>query len=112
MQEFVEEIKQLLDQARRKAYTATAQAMIECYWQIGKRIVEREQLGQNRAAYGKEILQNLSIGLGRGYSPRTLRDFRKCYLTFPDWEDLAHACAKLEWSHIRAVTCLSDPKAR
>lgn len=96
MKEFVQEIKQLLNQARQKTYTATAYAMIECYWQIGKRIVEKEQQGQDRAAYGKEILQNLSDELGKGYSTRTLRDIRKCHVTFPDWEDLAHTCAKLE----------------
>ena len=96
MKEFVQEIKQLLNRAREKVYTATAYTMIECYWQIGKRIVEEEQERQDRALYGKEILKNLSDELGRGYSTRTLRDIRKCYLTFPQWKDLAHACAKLE----------------
>lgn len=112
MKEFIEEIKQLLTNARKKAYSATAYAMVECYWQIGKRIVEQEQQGQGRAAYGKEIMQQLANELGTGYSTRTLRDIRKCYLTFPQWGDLAHVCAKLDWSHIRAVTRVADPKAR
>lgn len=112
MKEFVEEIKQLLGKAREKVYSTISYTMIECYWEMGKRIVEKEQQGQDRATYGKEILQNLSDGLGSGFSSRTLRDIRKCYLTFPRWEDLAHACAKLEWSHIRAITRVSDPKAR
>ncbi|MFD2555112.1 DUF1016 N-terminal domain-containing protein [Sphingobacterium tabacisoli] len=50
--------------------------------------------------------------LGSGFSTRTLRDIRKCYLTFPIWEDLAHACAKLEWSHIRTITRVTDTNAR
>ncbi|TDQ79188.1 PDDEXK nuclease domain-containing protein [Sphingobacterium yanglingense] len=112
MKEFVQEIKILLEKAREKVYAATSYTMIECYWEIGRRIVEKEQQGQNRATYGKEVLQNLSNGLGTGFSTRTLRDMRKCYLTFPEWKDLAHACAKLEWSHIRTITRVIDVNAR
>ncbi|WP_164112065.1 MULTISPECIES: YhcG family protein [Sphingobacterium] len=112
MKEFVQEIKLLLDKAREKVYATTSYTMIECYWEIGKRIVEKEQRGQDRAIYGTEILQNLSNALGSGFSTRTLRDIRKCYLTFPIWEDLAHACAKLEWSHIRTITRVTDTNAR
>ncbi len=112
MQNFIADIKDILDRARKKAYAATSYAMVEAYWQIGKRIVEQEQSGEKRAQYGREILQRLSEELGKGFSERTLRDIRKCYLTFPDWKDLAHACAKLEWSHIRAVTKVNDTNAR
>ncbi|MBL1407633.1 PDDEXK nuclease domain-containing protein [Sphingobacterium faecale] len=112
MKEFAQEIKLLLDKAREKVYATTSYTMIECYWEIGKRIVEKEQRGQDRATYGTEILQNLSNALGSGFSTRTLRDIRKCYLTFPIWEDLAHACAKLEWSHIRTITRVTDTNAR
>lgn len=112
MKEFVQEIKILLEKAREKVYAATSYTMIECYWEIGRRIVEKEQQGQDRATYGKEVLQNLSNGLGSGFSTRTLRDMRKCYLTFPEWKDLAHACAKLEWSHIRTITRVIDVNAR
>lgn len=109
MKEFVQEIKYLLNTAREKVYSTVSYTMIECYWEIGKRIVDKEQLGHNRAAYGKELIKNLSDELGKGFSTRTLRDIRKCYLTFPLWEDLAHVCAKLEWSHIRAITRVTDP---
>ena len=112
METIVADIKEILDRARKKAYEAASYAMIEAYWLIGKRIVEQEQSGERRAQYGREILQRLSEELGKGFSERTLRDIRKCYLTFPDWKDLAHACAKLEWSHIRAVTKVNDTDAR
>lgn len=112
MKQFIDDIKQILAQARQKAYSATAFAMTEAYWLMGKRIVEQEQEGKERAAYGKEILTNLSVALGKGFSPRTLRDYRQFYLTFLDWEDLAHMCAKLEWSHLRLIMRVSDPKAR
>ncbi len=112
MKQFIDDIKQILEQARQKAYSATATAMIEGYWLMGKRIVEEEQDGNHRAAYGKEMFTRLSEELGKGFSARTLRDYRQFYLTFPKWEDLAHACAKLNWSHIRLIMRVSDKKAR
>ena len=112
MKNFVNEIKEVLHEARQKVYHKTAYTMIECYWEIGRRIVEKEQQGNDRAGYGKEILQSLSTELGKGFSTRSLRDIRKCYLTFPVWKNLAHVCAKLEWSHIRALTKVTDINTR
>ena len=59
-QTYVLEIKQILNNARKKAYSAVNTAMIEAYWLVGKRIVEEEQNGNKKANYGKEILVNLS----------------------------------------------------
>ena len=112
MKQFIDDIKQILDQARHKAYSATASAMIEGFWLIGKRIVEEEQDGKERAGYGKELLNQLSTELGKGFSARTLRDYRQFYLTFSNWKDLAHACANLSWSHIRLIMRVSDKTAR
>ena len=112
MKQFIDDIKQILEQARQKAYSATATAMIEGYWLMGERIVEEEQEGKHRAEYGKELFNRLSEELGKGFSARTLRDYRQFYLTFPKWEDLAHVCANLNWSHIRLIMRVSDEKAR
>lgn len=112
MEKLILDIRQILEQARQKAYKATASAMIEGYWLMGKRIIEEEQGGKERADYGKEILNRLSSELGKGFGARTLRDYRQFYLTFPKWEDLAHTCAKLSWSHIRLIMRVSDKKAQ
>ena len=78
---YINEIKKILKNARQKAYTAVNSAMVEAYWEIGRRIVEEEQNGEERAEYGNEILQNLSKELteefGKGYSYRTLREIRQ-----------------------------------
>lgn len=111
-EQFILDIKQILEQARQKAYSSIASAMIEGYWKIGERIVEEEQNGKERAVYGIELIKNLSEELGKGYSGRTLRDYRQFYLTFPVWEDLAHACAKLSWSHLRLIMRVSDKNAQ
>ena len=61
------DVKHILVTARQKAYTAVNFAMVEAYWLIGKRIVEEEQQGKERAAYGEEILINLSIELTKEF---------------------------------------------
>lgn len=86
------EIKQILANARQKAYTAVNSAMVEAYWEIGERIVLEEQNGADRAAYGKEIIKNLSLELtnefGAGFGERNIRNFRQFYLMFQDFRDL------------------------
>ena len=58
--------------------------MVEAYWNIGKRIVEEEQDGKERAEYGKEIIKKLSKELttefGKGFSERTLWEIKQFYL--------------------------------
>lgn len=113
---YINEIKTILKNARQKAYTAVNSAMVEAYWKIGRRIVEEEQNGKERAEYGKEILQNLSKVLteefGKGYSYRTLREIRQFYLMFSDFEKWRTVSAKLTWSHFQKVLRVSDEKAR
>ncbi|WP_172914144.1 PDDEXK nuclease domain-containing protein [Capnocytophaga canis] len=113
---YIVEIKNILSQARQRAYTAINSVMVEAYWLIGRRIVEEEQNGENRAEYGKEVLQTLSIALtnefGKGYSYRTLREIRQFYLTFPEIEKWRTLFAKLSWSHFQRVLKVSNEKAR
>ena len=85
--QFFDDVKNILSTARKQAYSAVNSAMVQAYWLIGKRIVEEEQLGRERAEYGKEIIKILSVELrnefGRGFSERNLRNIRQFYLTFP-----------------------------
>ncbi len=61
--------------------------MTATYWEIGRRIVEHEQQGEQRAAYGRELLGRLSADLrtrfGRGFSRQNLQQMRQFYLLFP-----------------------------
>jgi len=58
--------------------------LVEAYWQIGKRIVEQEQQGDDTAEYGARLLERLSEDLqhkpGRGFSISNLRNMRRFYL--------------------------------
>ena len=81
------DVAHLLEAARHTSVRTTNAIMTATYWEIGRRIVEFEQGGKKRAAYGEELLQRLSADLcarfGRGYSIRNLRTFRMFYLSRP-----------------------------
>ena len=85
-QKFYQDISQLLNNARKHAKTAVKTAMVYTYYEIGRRIVEEEQHGENRAAYGQQILQGLSDHLtkafGKGYSVGNLKNIRQFYMVF------------------------------
>ncbi len=80
----VDEIASLVESARRAAARSVNVLMTTTYWLIGQRIVEREQDGALRAAYGAKVIarlaSDLSARLGRGYSERNLEQMRAFYL--------------------------------
>ena len=90
--------------------------MVEAYWLIGKRIVEEEQAGKERADYGSYLIKGLSKELstefGKGFSVANLWNFRQFYLTFPSGEKLYTLCRELSWSHLRLIMRVDNPKAR
>ena len=113
---YINEIKKILKNARQKAYTAVNSAMVEAYWEIGRRIVEEEQSGRERAEYGKEIIKNLSKELteefGKGFGERNIRNIRQFYVLFSDYEKWKSLISKLTWTHIQKVLRISNEKAR
>ena len=113
---YINEIKKILKNARQKAYTAINSAMVEAYWEIGRRIVEEEQRGKERAEYGKEIIKNLSKELteefGKGFGERNIRNIRQFYVLFSDYEKWKSLISKLTWTHIQKVLRVSNEKAR
>ncbi len=114
---YILEIKQILAQARQKAYTAINTTMVEAYWLVGKRIVEEEQNGKERAEYGKKVLENLSTALtsdfGKGFSLRNIRNFRLFYLTFPELPSIRQTLsAELSWSHYQLLMGVNQQDAQ
>ena len=105
----------IIEQGRERAYSAVSQQMIETYWNIGRRIVEEEQQGKERAEYGEHIIEKLSEQLtfryGKGFSKRYLAYFRQFYLTIRDIQILQTRLQNLTWSHIHRVLSLEDPMA-
>ena len=79
-------IAELLEAARRNAARAVNALMTATYWEIGRRIVEFEQQGKDRAGYGEQLLDQLSADLtsrfGRGFGRRNLFQIRAFYLAY------------------------------
>ncbi len=76
----------ILEQARTNVVRSTNNNMVIAYWLIGKEIVQEIQRGEERADYGKKIIETLSLRLtekfGRGFSTTNLRYFRTFYLSY------------------------------
>jgi DUF1016 N-terminal domain len=114
--QYIQDIKQILAQARQKTYQSINAAMVEAYWKIGEKIVLEEQNGSSRAAYGEGLLKDLSVALtqefGKGFSYANLRNFRQFYLTYTDSEICYTLCSKLTWSHNRLIMRVESDAAR
>lgn len=106
-------IEQMVANAKEKLSTSVNNTITETYWQIGKYIVETEQDGKIKAAYGKKLLTTLSheltLRLGKGYSRPNLNNMRKFYLKYPNCQTVSD---KLSWSHICELIKLDDDLER
>ena len=80
-------IAALLEAARRTSARAVNAVMTATYWDIGRRIVEHEQGGNERAEYGEAVLARLAADLthryGRGFGLVNLSQMKKFYLLWP-----------------------------
>ena len=59
-QDVVTDIKGIISSGREVAYNAANKAMVLTYWHVGKRIVEQEQAGKERAKYGQALIDALA----------------------------------------------------
>ncbi|EGA5119963.1 DUF1016 family protein [Salmonella enterica] len=79
-------IIRLVDTARTETVRSINAIMTATYWEIGRRIVEFEQGGEARAAYGTQLIERLAVDLSqrykRGFSTRNLWQIRTFYLCF------------------------------
>jgi predicted nuclease of restriction endonuclease-like (RecB) superfamily len=80
------DVVHLIETARGVVARSVNAVMTATYWAIGRRIVEHEQGGAHRAAYGEELLKklagDLTLKLGRGFSERNLEQMRRFFLTW------------------------------
>ena len=109
-------IRDVLLAARTQVRQTVNSAMVQTYWQIGRLIVEGEQGGDRRAAYGKGVLADLAARLtaefGDGFKLSNLRNFRQFHLTFTCAEIRHTVCSELSWSHLRLLMRVEELTAR
>jgi predicted nuclease of restriction endonuclease-like (RecB) superfamily len=99
-----EHIRSLLLAAKSQVRQTVNTAMVQTYWHIGRLIVEDEQGGQKHAAYGKQVLLELSKRLTQG-----LRNYRQFYLQFPIRSTV---WSELSWSHFKVLLRVENQTAR
>jgi predicted nuclease of restriction endonuclease-like (RecB) superfamily len=124
----------LIEQARIAAARSVNVVLTFAYWLVGQRIVEHEQLGSERAAYGqatlKRLARDLTARLGRGFSERNLEQMRAFYLAWPNPQTLSAESVptsisqtpsansglrphfRLAWSHYVRLLSVADDEAR
>jgi len=95
----ITDLASLIEQGRRAAVRYVNTALVATYWLVGRRIVEYEQKGKERAEYGEALLERISEDLlprfGKGFSLRNLRNMRSFYLLFPIRQTLSAESSKL-----------------
>jgi len=110
------QIEELLSEARKTIFNQVNQTMVYTYYEVGKIIVEHEQEGKERAAYGKGLLKSISKRLsqdfGKGFSTDNLENMRKFYLTYSKSETVSRKSDKpdfrLSWSHYLKLVRIKD----
>jgi predicted nuclease of restriction endonuclease-like (RecB) superfamily len=111
--EMIEQIKQVMGQARANVAKAVNNELITAYWNIGRIIVEHEQENNERAAYGKQTLKELSKVLteefGKGFSVSNLQFMRRFYQKYQIQQTLS---VKLSWSHYCELLLISEDDKR
>ncbi|EJL05680.1 protein of unknown function (DUF1016) [Pseudomonas fluorescens Q2-87] len=109
----ITELGELIRQARQKVLRAVDTLQVQTCWQIGRHIIEFEQGGAERAAYGKRLLPSLAKVLtarfGKGFDERNLRHMRDFYQKFPIWDAVR---TELSWTHYRTLLRVEHDDAR
>ena len=111
--EMIEQIKQVMMQARANVAQTVNNELIAAYWNIGRIIVEHEQENNERADYGKQTLKELSKALtkelGKGFSVSNIYNMRPFYLTYQKFQTVS---GKLSWSHYCELLLISEDDKR
>ncbi len=137
-QELISKIGLSIDEGRRLAARNVNSVLVATYWSVGRWIVEFEQRGQDRAAYGEMLIERISQDLtkryGKGWGDNQLLDIRQFYLTYRSLEKPHTVCGELgtsnialpktkstsippqtlslSWSHYRFLMRIEDPAKR
>jgi len=113
IEQLYQDVKDIIETSRATAYKAVNTSMVDGYWNIGKRIVEEEQKGEERAEYGTALLKALSMRLGKeygkGFDESNLRNMRLLYRSYPKQDAMR---PELSWTHYRLLMRVEKEYAR
>jgi predicted nuclease of restriction endonuclease-like (RecB) superfamily len=105
----------LIEASRRASARAVNAFMTATYWEIGRRIVEFEQDGRDRANYGEAVVervaQDISARLGLGFSRRNVFLMRAFYLAFPRPSPIPSSASVTADEKVQTASALSGEQA-
>lgn len=111
--DFIKEVKTIIEQSREQAIRSVDHIRVRMYWELGRKIVEEEQQGNERAEYGKFLIKKLSHHLklkyGSGFSQRQLEMARKLFSIYPIAQTLS---AQFTWSHYSIYIGIDNQSSR
>lgn len=111
--DLIDSVKEIIIGARQRVYRMANSVLLDTYWQIGKLIVEDEQMGNTKAQYGKATLKRLSRALtlefGKGFDYTNLTNMRNFFIAFPILDALRQ---ELSWTHYRLLSRLDSGEKR
>lgn len=114
----LQDAQQIIESARKYAYSAVNVALVHRNWLLGKRIAEEELQGKDRAKYGEEIVKKLSKELmliyNKGFTKSNLYLYSSFYRCFPEiFHSLGgKSLIALSWTHYRVLLQVNDVDAR
>lgn len=110
-----DELSSLIEQGKQKLAYAANSALTLLFWHLGKRINE-EVLHNERAEYGKRIIEIVSVQLenkyGRNFNEKNIRRMVRFSQDFSDYNILPTLSAKLSWSHFIELFPLKSTEAK
>lgn len=113
--QFIDDISQLVQQAKQRAASAVNSEITLLYWQVGNRI-HQEVLGGERASYGQEVIASLAKQLtaqfGRGWSRTQLNYCLQFATVYSDLEIVHSLRGQLSWTHIKHLIAIDEPIKR
>lgn len=109
------DLQSLIESTRVRVAVGINTELVILYWDIGSRL-HKEILGNERAAYGKRVINGLADQLtlqyGRGFTRANLFHMINFAEAFPDRKIVHTLCRQLSWSHFRSILYIEDPLAR
>jgi len=111
----VNELRALIERTRTRVAQTINSELAWLHWRVGARL-RTEVLGDERAAYGEQIVRAvagaLSVDFGRGFSRSNLYYMMKFAEVFPDPEIVHALRGQLSWTHFREIIAIDDPLKR
>jgi len=111
--ELLDSIGSTLQRARENTIKAINTELVKANWEIGRHIVEYEQKGKEKAAYGSVLLmrlaKDLKVKYGKGFSKSSIYLYRQFFIKYPIFQTVSGI---LSWSHYAELLTVSDDLAR